>query len=279
MPDPTIAEVIRRVRARLKRVRPLDDYEELAEGVMSAYREVVRTWPWGFLLQRYRTRVLRPVNVTVELSANQSSISVINSDGDIDWSLQPTLTLPGRRPFFTDGAGNLVEPFIGQTGTYDGKLIYNIIPLFDVVFWGVSITDSGPLQKMSFQMLEYLSPNRDKIGKPWAFVPYTPFCELFPAPDREYDLDVWIVPSLPNTFDANYTVASPLVDAVIYKACAILLAQGTPQLVPIYMDLYEKEITRLKSVDTVGFSWPEFHLSYEIGTHTVPFPSYKVTLP
>ena len=279
MADPKISDIVRRVRARLRRVRPLDDYEELVEAVMSAYRDVVKAWPWGFLLQRYRTRVLRPVNVTVTLTAGQNTITVVNSDGTLDWSLQPTLTLPGRRPFFTDGGGNLIEPFIGQTGTYEGRVIYNIIPLFDVVFWGVSITDAGPLQKMSFQMLEYLSPNRDKIGKPWAFVPYTPFCELFPAPDRDYDLDVWLVPSPPSNFDVNSEIAAPLMDAVMYKSCALLLSQSNPQMVPMYMDLYEREMSRLKSVDTVGFSWPEFHLSYEIGTHAVPFPSYKVVIP
>lgn len=265
MADPKVSEVVRRVRARIRRIRALDDYEEIIEAVLSAYRDAVKAWPWGFLLQRYRTRLLGPVNVTVTLTSGQNTITIVNSDGPVDYSLYPSLILPGRRPLFTDGGGNLIEGFIGDTGDYQGKFIYNIIPLFDVVFWGVSVTDVGPLYKMSFQMLETMAPNRDKIGRPFAFVPYTPFCEIFPAPDRPYDLDVWIVPSPSMEFSAEMTIAAPLIDAVIYKACAQLLSQSNPQMVPFYMDLYEREMSRLKSVDSVAFSWPEFHLSYELG--------------
>lgn len=277
MADPKVSEVVRRVRARLRRVRPLDDYEELVEATMSAYRDAVKAWPWGFLLQRYRTRLLGPVGVTVRLTSGETRIDVISNDAPLDYSLYPSLILPGRRPLFTDGGGNLVEPFVGDTGDYQGKFVYNIIPLFDVVFWGVSVTDIGPLYKMSFQALETLSPNRDKIGRPIAFVPYTPFCEVYPSPDRPYDMDVWLVPSPSIEFDVNATIAAPLVDAVVYKTCALLLAQSNPQMVPFYMDLYEREMSRLKSVDGVAFSWPEFHLDYEVGK--VIFPNVKVVIP
>lgn len=275
MADPKISEVTRRVKARLRRVRPLDDYEEIVEAVMSAYRDAVKAWPWGFLLQRYRTRLLGPVDVTVTLTSGRTSITVVSSNGTLDFSLYPSLILPGRRPLFTDGGGNLVEGFIGDTGDYQGKFVYNIIPLFDVVFWGVSVTDVGPLYKMSFQALETLSPNRDRIGRPFAFVPYTPFCEIYPAPDKPYDLDVWLVPTPGINFDVNTEIAAPLVDAIVYKACALLLAQSNPQMVPFYMDMYEREMSRLKSVDSVAFSWPEFHLDYEVGK-TLTLPNIKV---
>ncbi|MCS7107774.1 MAG: hypothetical protein NZ902_06720, partial [Acidilobaceae archaeon] len=194
MPDPTLMDVIRRVESRIRRLRPLDDFEELAEVILGSYRDCLRAWPWGFALQRYRTRLLRPNSVTVELTQGSRALNVVSSGDPIDWSLWPLLSIPGRRPLYTDGGGVLVDAWLGETGTYQGRLIYSVIPLFDVQVWGLAVTNVGPLAKMSFQMLETLSPNRDKVGRPKAFVPYTPYVEVYPGPDSDYDVDVWITP-------------------------------------------------------------------------------------
>ena len=275
MADPTILEVAKKVEARIRRLRRLDDAEELLSVVLSSYREVLRSWPWGFALQRYRTRLPGASQATVALTNGSQSVTLVS--GSADWSLYPTISLPGRRPLYTDGGGSLVDPWLGSTGTYDCRIIYNVIPLFDVQVWGIAVTNVGPLLKMSHVGLETIDPNREKIGRPKAFVPYTPYTEVWPAPDLDYDVDVWLVPMPPSQVDPSVQVAAPLEDAVVYKAISHLLAQTKPDLVAYYEAEAEKSLAAVKSSDAASYSWPEFHLVYEAAETPIEF-NFRIVL-
>jgi len=268
MADPTLLEVAKQVESKLRKIRRVDDAEELLQTTLSAYREVLRTWPWGFALQRYRTILKKAEPIQVTLTNGSQQVTLVS--GNPDWSLYPSILIPRRRPLFTDGGGTLLDPWMGETGTYDATAGYHIIPLFDSQVWGVAVTNVGPLVKMSLIALEARDPNREKRGKPRAFIPYTPYVEVWPVPDDTYDVDIWMTP-LPDTkIDPNLQIAAPLVDAVVYLTMSHLLAFVKPDLVPYYRAMVERAVQDARGVDNIAFSWPEFHQAYEAGATLIP---------
>lgn len=276
MPDPTALEVAKKVEARLRKLRRVDDIEELLQTVLASYREVLRAWPWGFALQRYRTLLKGASKAQVTLTSGQVTVTLVS--GEADWSMRPSILLPGRRPLFTDGGGNLLDPWMGSSGTYDATIGYNTIPLFDVQVWGIAVTNVGPLAKMSHLALETVDPNRSRIAPPQAFIPYTPYVEIWPVPDRDYDVDVWMVPMPESNLDPSQTIAAPLEDAVIYKSMEHLLTYVKADLVPYYSALTEKVLKDIRDSDVLSFSWPEFHQVFEAATRPLDV-AFRIVLP
>lgn len=276
MPDPTLLDVARKVHARVRRIRPTDDAEELFEIVLSSYREALKAWPWGFALQRYRTLLPAATPAVVTLTGGSSIVTLVS--GSADWTLQPVILIKGRRPLYTDGGGNLVDVWLDTTGDYNVTIGYSIIPLFDARVWAVAVTNVGPLQKMSSSALETLDPNREKRGRPMAFVPYTPYVEIYPVPDAKYDVDIWLTPLPEMKVDPDMLLASPLVDAVVFKSLEHLVAQSVPQLTPYYHSLYVEALRAAQESDSIAFSWPEFHAVYEAGTVAMRKPTLDVVI-
>lgn len=276
MADPTLLDIARKVQARVRRIRPTDDVEELFEVVLSAYREALKAWPWGFALQRYRTLLPSVSAATVTLVNGSSRVTLVS--GSADWSLQPVILIPGRRPLYTDGGGNLVDTWLDSTGDYEVSIGYSVIPLFDSLVWAVAVTNIGPLVKMSSASLEVLDPNREKRGRPAAFVPYTPFVEIYPVPDAKYDVDIWLTPMPASTVDPAMLMAAPLVDAVVFKSLEHLVAQSIPQLTPYYHSLYLESLRVAQETDRSSFSWPEFHAIYEAGGQVMRKPTLDVVV-